>query len=66
MATDLTIGLLQSINEPQCCIQRVLAQIVIDCLFDISLSEFARYDGSGRHRAAPRLGALTFRRSASK
>ena len=47
MASDLAIRLFQGINEPWRSFRGVLTQIVINCLIDIPVSSFTRYDGLG-------------------
>src|SRR6185312_5000565 len=66
MAADMAICLLQGVNKAQSSLWRIFAQVEVDCLVDVPISSFARYDRLWLHRAAPRLAAFALRRRLSK
>ena len=49
MFTDMSVGLLQRINQPQCCWRRILIEVVFDGFIDRPVSRYTREDGLELH-----------------
>lgn len=66
MTADMTICLLQRINEAESGFRGIFAQVIVDCLVSVLPGQFTRNNGFGHYRRAPDLVALTFLRRLSK
>ena len=52
MLADMSVGLLQRINQPQCGWLRIVIQVVTDGFIDIPICQYTRDDGFDFHPRA--------------